>query len=171
MALQVDKCAAFGRWTECQVKANKAVDGSTANAVPSPTRQSDDTERGEWLAFMIPYRHDDVTSAQLGLGGCRYRKSVRLKTQHRHISRGAAARERSVGDAPAGKRELDVLVALQDFFGSDDNSGAPMDAARGPPPSTLNSNDAAGGAFDELRGMIGECEKGTARYDHDYFSK
>jgi len=38
-----------------------------------------------------------------------------------------------------------------------------MDAARGPPPSTLNSNDAAGGAFDELRGMIRECEKGTAR--------
>jgi hypothetical protein len=46
-----------------------------------------------------------------------------------------------------------------------------MDAARGPPPSTLNSNDAAGGAFDELRGMIRECEKGTARFDHDYFSK
>ena len=45
-----------------------------------------------------------------------------------------------------------------------------MDAARGPPPSTLNSNDAAGGAFDELRGMIRECEKGTARFDHDYFS-
>jgi hypothetical protein len=35
----------------------------------------------------------------------------------------------------------------------------------------LNSNDAAGGAFDELRGMIRECEKRTARFDHDYFSK
>jgi hypothetical protein len=35
----------------------------------------------------------------------------------------------------------------------------------------LNSNDAAGGAFDELRGMIREYENGAARFDHDYFSK
>jgi hypothetical protein len=35
----------------------------------------------------------------------------------------------------------------------------------------LNSNDAAGGAFDELRGMIREFEKGTARFGHDDFSK
>ena len=37
--------------------------------------------------------------------------------------------------------------------------------------SASYDNDAAGGAFDELRGMIRECEKGTARFDHDYFSK
>src|SRR5262244_4467808 len=132
------------------------VDGTAAKAVPSPARESNDAERGERRAVMIPYRHDDLTSSQRGLGGCRYRKSVRLETKHSHNSGGVAARERSVGDAPAGKRKLDVLVALQDFFGSDDDSGAPMDAARGPPPSTLNSNDAAGGAFDELRGMIRE---------------
>jgi hypothetical protein len=35
----------------------------------------------------------------------------------------------------------------------------------------MNSDDAAGGAFDELRGMIRECVKGAARFDHDYFSK
>jgi hypothetical protein len=35
----------------------------------------------------------------------------------------------------------------------------------------LNSNDAAGGAFDERRGMIRECVKGAARFGHDYFSK
>jgi hypothetical protein len=171
LALQVDKCAAFGRWTECQVKANKAVDGSTANAEPSPTRQSDDTERGEWLAFMVPHRHDDLTSAQLGLGGCRYRKSVRLETKHSHISGGVAARERSVGDAPARKRKLDVLVALQDFFGCDDDSGTPMDAARGPPPSAINGDDAAGDAFDKLRGVVRECKKGAIGFDHDHFSK
>ena len=96
---------------------------------------------------------------------------VRLETKRSDISGGVAPRERSIGDAPTGKRKLDVLVALQDFFGSDDNSGAPMDAARGPPPSTLNSNDAAGGAFDELRGVIRECEKGAAGFDHDHFSK
>src|SRR5215831_8075795 len=171
MALQVDKCAAFGRWTECQIKANKAVDGSTANAVPSPTRQSDDTERGEWLAFMIPHRHDDLTSAQLGLGGCRYRKSVRLETKHRHISGGVAARQRSIGDAPPRKRKFDVVVSLQDLFRCDDDSGTPMDAARGPPPSAINGDDAAGGAFDKLRDVVRECEKGAARFDHDHFSK
>src|SRR5262249_36744876 len=104
MALQADKCAALGRWTEGEVKANKAVDGSTANAVPSPTRQSDDTERGEWLAFMIPHRNDDLTSAQLGVGGCRYRKSVPLGTKHSHTKGGGRARERRVGHAPARER-------------------------------------------------------------------
>src|SRR6516225_6325176 len=169
-ALQVDKCATFGRGTESQVKANEAVDGATAKAVPSPARESDDAKRGERRTVMIPYRYDDVTSAQRGLGGCCYRKSVRLETKHRHISGGVAARQRSTCDAPARKRKFDVVVALQDLFRCDDDSGTPMDAARGPP-SAMNSNDVAGGAFDELRGMIRESEKGTARFDHDYFSK
>jgi hypothetical protein len=169
--LQIDERTAFGRGTECQIKANEPIDGATANAVPSPARKSDDAERSERRAIVISHRDDDMTSAQRGLGCRCYWKSVRLETKHSDISSGVAARERSVGDAPAGKRELYVLVALQDFFGSDDNSGAPMDAARGPPPSTLNSNDAAGSAFDEVRGMIRECGKGTARFDHDYFSK
>jgi len=91
-ALQVDKCATFGRGTESQVKANEAVDGATAKAVPSPARESDDTKRGERRTVMIPYRYDDMTSAQRGLGGCCYRKSVRLETKHRHISGGVAAR-------------------------------------------------------------------------------
>jgi hypothetical protein len=137
--------------------------------VPSPARESDDAERGERRAIVISHRDDDMASAQRGLGRHCYWKSVRLETQHSDISGRVAARERSVGDAPAGKRELDVLVALQDFFGGDDNSGTPMDAARGPPPSTMNSNDAAGSAFDELRSMIRECVKGAARFDHDYF--
>jgi hypothetical protein len=171
MALQVDKCAAFGRWTECQVKANKPVDGSTANAVPSPSRQSDDTERGEWLAVMIPHRQDYLASAQSGIGGRRHREAVRLETKHSHIRGGVAARERSIGDAPARKRKLDVVVALQDFFGGDDDSGTPMDAARGPPPSAINGDNAAGGAFDKLRDVVRECEKGAARFDHDHFSK
>src|SRR5262245_18083156 len=171
MALHVDKCAAFGRWTECTVKANKPVDGSTANAVPSPARESDDAERGERRAFMIPHRHDDLTGAQRGLGGRRYWKSVRLETKYSHISSGVAARERSVGNAPARKCKLDILVALQDFFGCDDDSGTPMDAARGLPPSAINSDDAAGDAYDKLRCMVGECEMGAAGFDHDHFSK
>jgi hypothetical protein len=139
--------------------------------VPSPARESDDAERGERRAFMIPHRHDDLTGAQRGLGGRRYWKSVRLETKHSHISSGVAARERSVGNAPARKCKLDILVAFQDFFGCDDDSGTPMDAARGPPPSAINGDDAAGDAFDKLRGVVRECEKGAAGFDHDHFSK
>jgi hypothetical protein len=139
--------------------------------VPRPARESDDAKRGERRAFMIPHRHDDLPGAQRGLGGRRYRKSVRLEAKHSHISGGVAARERSVGDAPARKRKLDVLVALQDFFGCDDDSGTPMDAARGPPPSAINGDDAAGDAFDKLRGVVRECEKGAAGFDHDHFSR
>jgi hypothetical protein len=120
---------------------------------------------------MIPHRQNDLTGAQRSLSGPRNRKSVRLETKHSHISGGVAARERSVGEAPARKRKLDVLVALQDFFGGDDDSGTPMNAARGPPPSAMNSDDAAGGALDKLRGMVRECKKVTARFDHDHFSK
>jgi hypothetical protein len=169
--LQVDKCAAFSRGTECQVKANEAVDSTTAKAVPSPTRESDDAERGERRAVMIPHRQYDLTSAQRDLGSCRYRKSVRLETKHSHISGGVAARQRSVGDAPAGKRKLDVFVALQGFFRSDDDSGTPLDAAGGPPPSAMNRDNGACGAFDKLRDVVRECEKGTAGFDHDHFSK
>src|SRR5262249_2436924 len=154
-----------------QVKRTKLGVGPTARAGPSPPRESDEAERGGRRAFVIPPRHDDLTSAQLGVGGCRYRKSVRLETKHSHISGGVAARERSVGDAPARKRKLDVLVALQDFFGCDDDSGTPMDAARGPPPSAIHADDAAGDAFDKLRGVVRECEKGAARFDHDHCSK
>jgi len=139
--------------------------------VPRPARESDDSERGERRAVMISYRQHDLASAQRCLGGSRYRKSVRLEAKHSHISGGVAARERSVSDAPARKRKLDVLVALQDFFGCDDDAGTPMGAARVPPPSAINGNDAAGDAFDKLRGVVRECEKGTAGFDHDHFSK
>src|SRR5499433_2526062 len=73
--------------------------------------------------------------------------------------------------ASATKCKLDILVALQDFFGCDDDSGTPMDAARGRPPSAINGDDAAGDAFDKLRGVVRECEKGAAGFDHDHFSK
>src|SRR6476646_9729248 len=170
-ALQVDECAAFGSGAECQVQTNEAVDGSTSNAVPSPTRQSDDTECGERLAVMVPNCQDHLANPQSGIGGRRHRKSVRLETKHSHIGGGVAARKRSIGDAAARKRQLDVVVALQDFFGGDDDSGTPMNAARGPPPSAMDSDDGACGAFDKFRDVVRECEKGTAGFDHDHFSK
>ena len=44
-------------------------------------------------------------------------------------------------------------------------------AARGPPPSAINGDDAAGDAFDKLRGVVRECKKGATGFDHDHFSK
>src|SRR5262245_14945017 len=128
-AFQVDECAAFGSGTECQVQTNEAVDGAAANAVPSPAREGDDAERGEGPAIMISYRQDDLTSSERGAGRGRYGKSVRLETEHRNISGGVAAHERSVGDAPGRKRDLDVLLAIQGFLGGNDDPGTPMDAA------------------------------------------
>jgi hypothetical protein len=97
--------------------------------VPSPACESDDAERRERPSIMISHRHDDLTSAERGVGSGRYGKSVRLETEHRDISGGVAARERSVGDATGRKRQLDVLIAIQGFFGGNDDPGTPMDAA------------------------------------------
>src|SRR5262245_9953407 len=35
----------------------------------------------------------------------------------------------------------------------------------------MNSDDAAGRALDQLRGVFGECEKGAAGFDHNCLSK
>src|SRR5262249_60596648 len=109
-ALQVGKCTALSRGTKCQVQANEAVDGATPKAVPRPARESDDSERGERRAVMIPHRQHDLASAQRSLGGSRYRKSVRLEAKHSHIRGGVAARQRTRSDAapPGGKHGVYV---------------------------------------------------------------
>ena len=168
MALQVDKCAAFGRWTECQIKANKAVDGSTANAEPSPTRQSDDTERGEWLAFMIPHRHDDLTSAQLGLGGCRYGSPSGWKRSTATSVVGSRPASEALATRPPGS------VSLMFSSRSKTSSAVTMTPERQWMPlegHRPHGDDAAGDAFDKLRGVVRECKKGATGFDHDHFSK
>jgi hypothetical protein len=35
----------------------------------------------------------------------------------------------------------------------------------------MNRDNGACGAFDKLRDVVRECEKGTAGFDHDHFSK
>jgi hypothetical protein len=35
----------------------------------------------------------------------------------------------------------------------------------------MNSDNAAGGALHQLRGVLGECEKGAAWFDHNCLSK
>src|SRR5215475_8809588 len=38
-------------------------------------------------------------------------------------------------------------------------------------PSTMNSDNVAGGVLDQLRGVLRECEKGAAGFDHNCLSK
>jgi hypothetical protein len=35
----------------------------------------------------------------------------------------------------------------------------------------MDGDDGACGAFDKFREVVRECEKGTAGFDHDHFSK
>jgi hypothetical protein len=73
---------------------------------------------------------DDMTQAQRRrIGGRRRGQSVRLEAQHSNVRAGVSARERGLDWAPTGKRNLDLLVPLQDFFSCNDDSGTPMDTA------------------------------------------
>src|SRR5689334_15730627 len=45
-----------------------------------------------------------------------------------------------------------------------------MDTARGPAAAAMDGDDAACGAFDELRGAVGERSKGIDGLGHDKFS-
>jgi hypothetical protein len=129
-SLHVDDGAPLRGRAECQIKTDKTVDGSATKTVPSRSRDGDDAEASDWRTFVIPDCQDDVTRAQRRrIGGRRRRQSVRLKAQHGDVSAGIPPRERGRDYATSWKRNLDVLVPLQNFFSSDDDSGTPMDAA------------------------------------------
>ena len=117
-------------WAQRQIKADETVDSSAAKTVPSRSRDGDDAEASDWRTFVISDCQDDVTRAQRRrVGDGRRRQSVRLEAQHGDVSAGIAARERSRDYAPSWKRNLDILVPLQNFFSGDDDAGTPMDAA------------------------------------------
>jgi hypothetical protein len=63
-SLQIDERTAFGRGTECQIKANEPIDSATADAVPGPAREGDDAEGSERRSIVISNRDDDMASAQ-----------------------------------------------------------------------------------------------------------
>jgi hypothetical protein len=101
------------------------------------------------------------------IGSLHRRQSVRLESQHSNVRGGIPARERGLGYAPTGKRDFDILVSLQNFFSGYDDPGTPMDAARGPSATAMNSDDAASGTLDELCGMIGKRDKGICGLGHE----
>src|SRR5439155_9526174 len=61
----------------------------------------------------------------------------------------------------------DVFVSLQHFFSGNDDPGTPVDAARGSSATAMNSNDAACGALDQLRGMIRKRDKRIGGFGHE----
>src|SRR5205823_12983129 len=108
----------------------EGVDDSDARTVPGRSRDGDVAVASDWRAFVSSECQEDVTGAQRGrVGGRRRRQPVRLEAQHGDVSAGIAARERGRDHARSWKRNLNVLVPLQNFFSSDDDAGKPMDAA------------------------------------------
>jgi hypothetical protein len=67
---------------------------------------------------------------------------------------------------PPGKAIL-MSSSRSNFFSSDDDSRTPMDAARGPSATAVNSDDAAYGALDELCGMIRKRDKRIGGFGHE----
>src|SRR5260221_10131831 len=131
--LHVDDGAPLRGWAERQIKGDETVDSSAAKTAPSRSRDGDDAEASDRRTFVISDCQDDVTWAQRrGVGGQRHRQPVRLEAQHGDVSAGIPPRERSPDYGNSPKRNLDVLVPLQNFFSGDDNAGTPMDVAWGP---------------------------------------
>jgi hypothetical protein len=87
--------------------------------------------------------------------------------QHSEVRAGIPARERGLDYAPTGKRDFDVLVAFQNFFSGYDDSGTPMDTARRASATAVNSNDAARGTLDELRGVIRKRYERICGFGHE----
>ena len=129
-SLHVDDGTSLRGRAERQIKADETVDGSAAKTVPSRSRDCDDAEASDWRTFVISDCQDEVTRVQRRrVGRRRRRQPVRLEAQHGDVSAGIAARERGRDYAPSWKRNLDILVPLQNFFSSDDDARTPMDAA------------------------------------------
>jgi hypothetical protein len=129
-SLHVDDGASLRGRAECQIKADETVDSSAAKTAPSWSRDGNDAEASDRRAFVISDCQDDVTRAQrCRVGRRRRRQPVRLEAQHSDVSAGIPPCERGRDYATSWKRNLDVLVPLQNFFSGDDNAGTPMDAA------------------------------------------
>ena len=151
--------AAFASRAEREVKADQAVDGAAASTMPGPARKGDDAHCSKRSTFVISDRENDLTRMQRGIGGRRDRQAVGLEAQDSDVGSGIPTCEGRLDDAPTRKHHLDALIAFKNFFSGDDDAGAPMDSACGPSGSAMNSNNASGGVFDELRSAIRKRDK------------
>jgi hypothetical protein len=166
-SLRVDEGAAFSARAKHKIHADEVIDSATAKTVPRPSHRGDDAEAGDRHTLVISDCQDDMTRSQRRrIGGRRRRQSIRLEAQDSDVRAGIPTRERSVDSAPIGKRNLDVLVSLQSLFSGDDDSGTPMDAARGPSTTAVNCDNAAAGAIDQMCGMIRKRDKWIGGFGH-----
>ncbi len=153
-AMRVNEGAPFGSRVQAQVKTNEPVDSAAADTSPRPAGKGDDAQRGQRRTFTTADGCNHVPGANRGICDRRCRQSIGLKPKHGDVSGGIPACKRGLDFSPSGKRQPDVFVTLQRFFGGDDHAGAPMDATRGPSAATMNGDDAACSAFDERRDLI-----------------
>src|SRR5215813_2872986 len=111
--------------------------------------------------------NDQVARPQRsGIRGDRDRQTLYLDAQRRHVGARITTREGGRDITPAWERHGKLVVALKYLFSRDDQTGAPMDAARRPAAS-MNCDDARGRALDKKGDMIGEGHKGTSGLGHD----
>jgi hypothetical protein len=165
--LRIDKGAALSGRAELDIHADEVVDGAAAETVSRSTHHGDDSEASNRRTLVISNRQHDVTRAQgRRFCGLRCRQSVRLEPQDGNVRTWIAARERGFDLAPAGKRNLEVLVPLQNFFRSDDNSGTPVDAARRASATAMDSDYAACGVLDQMCGKFRKRDKRIGVFGH-----
>jgi hypothetical protein len=167
-SLHIDESTAFRGPAEHQIKMDEAVDATAAKTPPRSSRDGDDAETGDWCTLPTADCHDDITRAKrLRVDGLGCRQSVRLETEHCDVGAGVPTRERCLDQAPTRKRNLDVLVLIENLFGRDDDPGTPMDAACGQSATAMHTDDAACGTLDELCGMIRKGDERIGGFGHE----
>jgi hypothetical protein len=170
-SLRVNDGSSFGPWAELDIKTDEAVDLPSPPAVPSPIRIPDNTEVSERCSFVIPDGEHKVPGVWRRIGARRRSKPVRLEAKHCNIGSRVTPGERGLDDAPARKRKLDRFLTLHGFFSGNDDAGAPVDSARRSVSTTVNGNDAARRAFNELGNIIGQCAQMSIGFSHDKTSR
>ena len=164
----IDQRTAFGAGGQRNVEMHQIVDGPAAAALPGAAGDRQETEARRWRAVMAADRQHDVPGAQRSeIGGLRHRHAVRLEAQCGDIG-GWIAPDEGCRRAPsAGQRQRNLVVAFQHFLGGDDDTGAPVNAARRPS-AAMHGDHAAGRTLDDFRGVLGELRQRIVGLDHDW---
>jgi hypothetical protein len=119
---------------------------------------------------VISHGQNHVAGARRGVCRRRYWKAVGLKAQDGDIGGRIAPNEGRLDDATAGERKFDVFVSFQNLFRGNDDAGTPVDSTRRPSAAAMDGDNAACGAFNELRGAVRERSKGIGGLGHGKFS-
>jgi hypothetical protein len=119
---------------------------------------------------VVPHSQDQIAGARRGVCRRRYWKAVGLKAQDGDIGGRISPGEGRLDEAAAGERKFDVFIAFQNFFRGNDDAGTPMDSTRWPSAAAMDGDNAACGAFYELRGAFRKRGKDVGGLGHGKFS-